>query len=165
MKRSSVHLLAVTALICAGCSSPLKPEAMIAEIHQPIHKSSSAVVVSVTGGQATSALVGSEQITDEDFAKALRQSIEQSKLFAHALREGSATYQLQAWIARIYRQFNANWIVWMEVNYALTRTTDQQVMWKKAVLSSYKSMVGPGFGAARGNIEQAIQEISQLRLE
>ncbi|MBH0189856.1 MAG: hypothetical protein HP493_13740 [Nitrospira sp.] len=138
---------------------------MIAEVHQPIHKSPSAVVVSVTGGQATSALVGSEQITDEDFAKALRQSIEQSKLFARALREGPATYQLQVWIARINRQFRANWIVSMEVNYVLMRTTDQQVVWQKAVLSNYKSMVGPGFGAARENIEQAIQEISQLRLE
>jgi hypothetical protein len=138
---------------------------MIAESHQPIHKSPSAVVVSVTGGQATSALVGSEQLADEDFAFALRYSIERSGLFAEALKEGPAKYQLQAWIARIYRQFNANWIVWMEVNYTLTRTVDQHVLWQKAVLSNYKSMVGPGFGAARENIAQAIQEISQLRLE
>lgn len=165
MRRSSVHLLAGTTLIFAGCASPLNPEAMIAEIDGPIYESPASVVVSVTAGQATSALAGSEQITDEDFAKALRQSIEQSKLFAHALRGGQARYQLQVWIARIYRQFSANWIVWMEVNYTLTRTADQHVLWQKAVLSNYKSMVGPGFGAARENIAQAIREISQLRLE
>lgn len=164
MRRVSVHLLLVATLICAGCASPLNPEAMIAQGHLPVHKSPSTVVVSVTGGKPTAAL-GASQLADEDFARALRQSIEQSGLFARALKEGSAKYLLQAWIARIHRPFLSSRTIVMEVNYTLTRTEPKQVLWQKAVSSTYTALVGEAFGAARENIEQAIQEISQLRLE
>ncbi|MGQ0666905.1 MAG: hypothetical protein ACT4O4_07715 [Nitrospiraceae bacterium] len=121
--------------------------------------------MSVTGGKATSALVGAEQLKDEDFAQALRQSIAQSGLFAQALKEGPAKYVLQAWIARIHRPFLSQRTIVMEVNYSLTRTEPKEVVWQKAVSSTYSALVGQAFGAARENIEQAIQEISQLRLE
>jgi len=108
---------------------------------------------------------------------ALRQSIEQSGLFAQALKEGSAEYLLQAFIAQINQPFfGSSMTVSMEVNYHLTRTELKQVVWQKAVSSTYTAPFGEAFvaatrlqlaneGAARKNIEQAIQEMSQLRLE
>jgi hypothetical protein len=163
-------------MLCAGCASAAKPEAMIAQIHLPIHKSPSNVVVSVIGGRETSAL-GKSEIADEDFSHALRQSIEQSGLFAQALKDGSAEYLLQAFIAQINQPFfGGSMTVSMEVNYSLTRTEPKQVVWQKAVYSTYTAQIGEAFvaatrlqlaneGAARKNIEQAIQEMSQLRLE
>ena len=176
MTRCAVRLLLAATLLCAGCASGAKPEGMIAQIHLPIHKSPSKVIVSVIGGRETSAMWTS-QVSDVDFAQALLQSIEQSGLFAHARKYGSAEYLLQAFIARINQPlFGTSMTVSMEVNYYLTRTERKQVVWQKAVSSTYTAPFGEAFvaatrlqlaneGAARKNIEQAIHEISQLRLE
>ena len=64
----------------------------------------------------------------------------------------------------------------MEVNYHLARTELKQVVWQRAVSSTYTAPFSEAFvgvtrlrlaneGAARKNIEQAIQEMSQLQLE
>ena len=176
MTRSFVHLLLTAIMFCAGCASATRPEAMIPQIHLPVHKSPSNVVVEVLGGKETSAMWLS-QISDEDFAHALRQSIEQSGLFAQALKDGSSKYLLQAFIAQMNQPlFGGDMTVSMEVNYHLARTELKQVVWRKAVYSTYTASFGDAIGgatrlrlanegAARKNIEQAIQEMSQLQLE
>jgi len=176
MTRSSVYLLLAVTMLCAGCASGAKQEAMIAQIHMPVHKSPSNVVVAVIGGRETS-VMGSSQISDEDFAQALRQSIEQSGLFAQALTDGLSKYLLQAFIVQINQpMFGGSLTVSMEVNYTLARTEPKQVVWQKAVSSSYTAPFSEAFvavkrlrlaneGAARKNIEQAIQEMFQLQLE
>lgn len=176
MTRGSVKLLLAMILACAGCASAAKPEAMIAHVNLPVHQSPSAVIVSAMGGRSTSSM-GASQISDEDFAEALRQSIEHSRLFAQVLKVGSATYQLQAFIAQINQPlFGGSMTVSMEVNYTLTRYEPKEVIWQKALTSTYTAPFSAAFvgatrlrlaneGAARKNIEQAIQEMSQLRLE
>ena len=176
MTRGSVHFLLAAIMFCAGCASAAKPEAMIAQIHLPIHKSPSNVVVAVIGGRETSAM-GASQISDEDFAHALRQSIEQSGLFAQALKDGSSKYLLQAFITQVNQPIiGLSMTVSMEVDYHLARTELKQVVWQKAVSSTYTAPFSEAFagvtrlrlaneGAARKNIEQAIQEMSQLQLE
>lgn len=176
MTRGSVHLLLAAIMFCAGCASAAKPEAMIAQIHLPVHKSPSNIVVAVIGGRETQA-TGASQISDEDFSHALRQSIEQSGLFAQALNEGSSKYLLQAFIVKINQpMIGLSMTVSMEVDYALARTEPKQVLWQKAVSSTYTAPLSEAFvgvtrlrlaneGAARENIEQAIQEMSQLQLE
>ncbi len=177
MTRTSVHLLLTVALLmCAGCATAAKPEAMTAVLHLTAHQSPSTVVVSVLGGRATSAM-GVSQISDDDFASALRQSIEQSRLFAHALTEGAANYQLQAFITQVNHPFfGTSMTVSMEVDYTLSRNQPKQIVWHKTMTSSYTAPFSAAFagatrlrlaieGAARKNIEQAIQEISQLQLE
>ena len=176
MTRTSIHLLLAVLLFCAGCASGAKPEAMIAQIHLPVHKSPSNVVVAVLGGRGTS-IMGASQISDEDFAQALRRSIEQSGLFAQALTDGLSKYLLQAFIVQVNQpMFGASMTVSMEVNYTLARTEPKQVVWQKAVSSTYTAPFSAAFvgatrlrlaneGAARKNIEQAIQEMYQLQLE
>lgn len=176
MTRGSVKLLLAVILVCAGCASAAKPEAMIAHVNLPVHQSPSTVIVSVIGGRSTSSM-GVSQISDEDFAEALRQSMEHSGLFAQVLKDGSATYQLQAFIAQINQPFfGGSMTVTMEVHYTLTRNKSKQVVWQKALNSTYTAPFSAAFvgatrlrlakeGAARKNVEQAIQEMSQLRLE
>jgi len=176
MTRTYIHLLLVVLLMCAGCATGAKPEAMTAVLHLPVHQSPSTVAVLVSGGRDTSAM-GVSQISDEDFTTALRQSIEQSRLFARVLTDGSANYQLQAFIVGVnHPYFGGSMAVSMEVDYTLSRTQPKQVVWHKAMTSSYTAPFSAAFvaatrlrlameGAARKNIEQAIQDISQLRLE
>ena len=122
MTRHSLNGLLAAILLCAGCASGAKPEAMMAQIQTPIHKSPSGVVVTVLGGKPTSAM-GASQIADDDFAQALRQSIEQSGLFARVQTEGVAPYQLQAFIAQMNQpMLGASMTVSMEVDYTLART-------------------------------------------
>jgi hypothetical protein len=177
MTRFSVRsLLAILLIICAGCATGAKPEAMTAVVQMSVHQSQSTVVVSVLGGSPTSAMWKS-QISDEDFAVALRQSIEQSRLFAHVLVDGAGSYQLQAFIAQLNQpMFGASMTVSMEVDYTITKSEPKQVVWHKSIVSSYTAPFSAAFagvtrlrlaneGAARKNIEQAILEMSRLRLE
>ena len=177
MRRVSIHLLLATTMICTGCTAvAAKPEAMTVQIRLPIHKSPSTVAVAVMGGRDTSAMWTS-QIADVDFAQALLQSVEQSGLFVQAPKDGSAKYLLQAFIVKINQpMIGLSMTVSMEVDYALARTEPKQVLWQKAVSSTYTAPLSEAFvgvtrlrlaneGAARENIEQAIQEMSQLQLE
>jgi len=173
MIRTRVHFFLVAVLVCGGCATEAKsnPKAMIAQlnVNAPVHKSLSDVNVTVVGGEEASVMILA-RIADEDFAEALRESIMQSGLFRKALEKGLATYQLHAFIAQINRPiFGASSpvIVSMEVNYTLARTNPKEVLWQKAVVSTYTapSLQLAKEGAARKNIEQAIQEMSQLRLE
>lgn len=173
MTRTRVNFFLVAVLVCGGCATAAKakPEAMIAQINvnAPVHKSLSDVNVTVVGGQETSVMILA-QIADEDFAQALRESIMQSGLFRKALEKGLATYQLHAFIAQINHPIfgmSSTVIVSMEVNYTLARTNPKEVVWQKAVVSTYSapSLQLAKEGAARKNIEQAIQEISSLKLD
>lgn len=176
MNRASVRSLLPIILLCAGCATGAKPEAMTATVQTPIHQSPSTVAVSVLGGSATSAMWKS-QISDEDFAAALRQSIERSKLFAGVPKDGIGNYQLQAFIAQLNQpMFGASMTVSMEVDYTITKSEPKQAVWHKSIVSNYTAPFSAAFvgatrlrvaneGAARKNIEQAILEMSQLRLE
>jgi hypothetical protein len=176
MTRSVWPLFLVAALVVGGCASGAKPEAMLARTSMPVHQSQSDVHVAVIGGKETSAMWVS-QISDQDFGQALQDSIIQSGLFRKATTNGPAAYRLDAFIVQINQpMFGASMTVSMEVNYSLARTNPKEVVWQKAVTSTYTAPFSEAFlgatrlrkaneGAARRNIEQAITEISQLRLD
>jgi len=158
---------------------PRSQEAKTAIVHHPVHQSSSTVFVSGPDRERISVtqLVGASQIGDEDFVTALRQTIEQSGLFAHVLNDKTAKYQLRAVITHIDRTyFGFDMTTSMEVDYTLSRNESTQVVWHKAITSSYTAPFRAALhgnartqlaaeGAARNNIEQAIQEMSKLGLE
>lgn len=174
--------MASTCAGCAGYSAPavnwLKahPDAMMVQKSRPIHMSGSRVIVTVLGEHTTQSMV-LPGITSQDFSQALRQSIEHSGLFAQAKQDGQAPYELQASIAKVDQQkFASETDVSMEVSYILSRMQTKEIVWEKLVVSTYTvplygasgSASHPLLateGAARANIEQAIQEISQLQLE
>ena len=181
MVRYSVYGLLITILACAGCGVAANvpkahPDAMMAQTNRPIYKSSSSVVVAVLRAHTTPAML-LPRITSEDFTQALRQSIEHSGLFAQAKKDGQASYELQASIAQVDQpMFASSMTVSMDVSYTLARMQPRQVVWEKVVTSTYTVPFDVSFvaatrallaaeGAARANIEQAIQEMSQLQLE
>ena len=169
-------LLTLLALVCTGCPATLKPETMTPQVSVPVHKSASDILIAVLGATDVTARKP-VHINDEDFSQALRESIEKSGLFRKALRDVPGKYQLQAFFTQIDEQiFGIDMTASMEVNYTLARTAPKEVLWKKGISSSYTAGLSESLisitrlqlateGAARRNIEQAIQEISKLQLE
>ena len=176
MKSATSILIVLLAWAAVGCASSAKPEAMISVPASAVHQSASDVAVTAIGGKETSAMFIS-QISNEDFALALRDSFEKAGLFKKALASGPARYALDAFIVQLNQpMFGASMTVSMEVSYTLSRTEPKEVILKKGIFSTYTAAFGEAFvgatrlqmaneGAARKNIEQVIQEISSLKLD
>jgi len=176
MKSTTSILIVLLAWAVVGCASSAKPEAMISVPAAPVHRSASDVVVTAIGGKETSAM-GPSQISNEDFALALRDSFDKAGLFKKALVSGPARYALDVFILQLNQpMFGFSMTVSMEVSYTLSRTETKEVILKKGISSTYTAALGEAFvgttrlrmaseGAARKNIEQVIQEISGLKLD
>ena len=176
MKSATSILIVLLAWAAIGCASSAKPEAMISVPASAVHQSASDVVVTAIGGKQTSAMLVS-QISNEDFALALRDSFDKAGLFRKALASGFARYTLDAFIVQLNQpMFGGSMTVSMEVSYTLSRTEPKEVLWKKGIFSTYTAAFSEAFvgatrlqmaneGAARKNIEQVIQEISSLKLD
>ena len=155
-----------TGACVSGCASPAKPDAMVPTIVPATHRNDHDVMVAVSGGKATSS-AGASQISDEDFATALRQSLEKSGVFAKVSPAG-AYYKLTAYIGNVDQPIlGASMTVSMEVSYALINTASGESVWTKNVLSKYTAAFSEAFagptrlrlaneGAARDSIQQAI---------
>lgn len=177
---NNMRLLPLAALVLGalltGCATPSKPEAMVAPMATPVHQSKQAVVVQVQGGKSTSS-GGTSQISSEDFARALRESIQKAGLFASVAESGPARYRLEAFLGTLDQpMFGFSLTVKMETEYNLIDTGSNQSVWRKNILSEYTAGGGESFvaatrlrlaneGAARQNIQKMIEEVSALKLD
>jgi len=169
-------LLILLALVCTGCPLSVKSEAMLPLVPMAVHKSTSDIAIAVLGATDVSA-PKPIHISDEDFTQSLRESFEKSGLFRKVVTDTQAAYQLQAVFVQMDEQiFGLDMTASMEVNYTLASTSPKKVLWEKGVATSHTTAFGESLisatrlrlateGAARRNIEQAIQEISKLKLE
>jgi hypothetical protein len=160
--------------IVSGCATGSKPDALVATIVAPVHKSDSDVAVAVSGGKETSKM-GASQISDEAFGQALRDSIDKAGLFSKVSPEG-ARYRLTGFIGKVDQpMFGFALTVKMEVSYTLKDTQSGTTVWTKDVNSEYTAKTSEAFaaverlrlaneGAARENIRQAITEMAALTL-
>jgi hypothetical protein len=170
---SVAGLLAAIALI-GGCASGSKPDAMVAQVVAPVHKSDGDVSVAVSGGKETSKM-GASQISNDAFAQALRESIEKAGLFSGVAADGGR-YRLTSFIGKVDQpMFGFSLTVKMEVSYALKDTKSGSSVWTKDIKSEYTATPGQAFaaverlrlaneGAARENIRQALTEMAALAL-
>lgn len=167
-------LLAVS-LFFSGCATPSTSADMAVAPTMRVQTHAATVSVTVTGGHATSS-VGASQISNEDFAQAVQQSIESSGLFAKILPAGAADYNLAVFIVRLQQpMFGFSMTVTMEASWSLTRKSDHAVVWQKDLATTYTAKASDAFagvtrlrlaneGAARANIAQAIDAMSRLTL-
>ena len=163
-------------LLCGGCATASKPTAMVADVVQVEHRNAASVAVTVTGGADTSSM-GASNISNDDFAAAIRDSIEKSGVFASIATAGAGEYQINAQIVRLDRPIlGFSFTVTMEVTWRLLWTSSQEVVWEKSVTSSFTATTGDAFvgvtrlrlaneGAARANIKDAITQLGSLTLQ
>jgi len=168
-------LAAFAALFLAGCATPSTPAAMTAKPVTAVTKNPESLGVNVTGGGETSSM-GASNISDADFATAIKTSIADSGLFAKITASEQADYLLSVAIVRLDRPlFGASFTVNFEATWRLSRRSDQKLIWEKSVASSFTATMGDAFvgvtrlrlaneGAARTNIQDAITQMSALSL-
>ncbi len=176
MRPVFIALALFLAWSAAGCASRAKPDAMTVLTTPLTQRSSSDITVTVIGGKET-ASSGTPQISDADFAQALSDSFSKTGLFAKVSQSGPAKYALEAFLVRLEQPlFGFSFTVTLEVSYALSRSEPKEVLWKKSITTTHTATTGDAFiavtrlrlateGAAKNNIEQAIREISNLKLE
>jgi hypothetical protein len=164
----------MAALLVGGCASGSKPDAMVAQVVAPVHRSDGDVSIAVSGGKETSKM-GASQISDDAFAQALRDSIQKAGLFSSVAADG-ARYRLTAFIGKVDQPtFGFSFTVKMDVSYSLKDTKSGSTVWTKDINSEYTATTSQAFagverlrlaneGAARENIRQALTELGTLTL-
>lgn len=172
-------LFAVAAVVAAGlggCASPAQPTAMIAIPDKTVSRHAGSVALQVTGGSSTT-VTSASQIANEDFAAALAESIRRAGLFAQVLNApGTAAYTLDVAIVRLEQpMFGFSMTATLETNWTLVRRSDGAILWRKAIVSSHTAATGEAIagvkrlrlateGAARKNIQEAIEQLGTLTL-
>lgn len=166
--------IAIIAIALGACASASKPGAMVAEVtdatiiadNSPLRENVS--VGEVTGGKETSPLWKSN-VSNEDFAEALRQS-----LSAHAmLSMGEGTYRLDAKLIQLKQPMVAiNSTVTSIVNYTLTDLASGETIFDETVEEAYTAKFGDALlGVERlrlaneGSIKQNISTLIRLLIE
>jgi hypothetical protein len=141
-----------------------------------VHQSSSALSVSVIGGKETSSM-GASQISNQDFAQALKDSVSKAGLFSKIGEVDGSRYQLNAFISRLSQpMMGFSMTVTMEVSYTLVDSQMKKSIWEKSITSEHTASAGEAFagvtrlrlateGAARQNIESLIRELAKLNLD
>ena len=165
-------LLAAAALSLVACASASKPGAMVAElsdttiIRDDSALRSSFTVGAVTGGKETSPLWKSN-VSSEDFAEALRQSLAGHALLAAA----DGQYVVTAELVEVKQPLAGfNMTVTSTVKYKVADAATSAVVLEKDVVNEYTAKMGDAFvgverlrlaneGSMKGNIAQFIEPL------
>jgi len=168
--------LIILAIVCTGCPATLTPTTMTAQSPALDRRGTTDVLVTVFGATDISK-TKPIHLTDDGYGQALRDSLEQSRLFRRALSDSVGQYQLQATVIHLDEDiFGINMTASIAVTYVLARTAPKELIWEKTVTTSHTSGMSDSViqitrlqrateGAVRKNIEQAIQGIAQFKLE
>lgn len=169
MKKSVLLLTALALSACASASDPgamavAVSEATLIKDDSPLREN--VALGAVSGGKETNPLWTSE-VSSDDFAEALRQS-----LAAHAMLDiEGAKYRLDAELVELKQPFAGfNMTVTSNVNYTLTDTTSDEVVYEETVSNAYTAQMGDAFvgtkrlqlaneGSIRGNIEAMLSNV------
>lgn len=159
-----------------GCASPAAKNAMVVENISEAKKHPFSVSVIAQGGSDTDAF-GSPNISNEDFAKAIEESIVKIGLFTKVVNLQGADYELSVTITDLSKPaFGFNMTVEMEAAWSLMHTQSRNIVMRRSIKSSNTATVSEEFGAvnrvrlaveraARYNIRQGLSDIGKLDLK
>lgn len=176
MMKPLIAPLILLALVCTGCPATLAPETMTVQTMRADRHGTMDVLVTVFGATDISK-AKPIHVTDDGYAHALRSSLEQSGVFRKALSDASAPYQLQATVVQLNEDiFGINMTASMTVRYILARTSPKELLWERTITSTHTAGMSDSVisitrlrlateAASRKNIEQALQDISMLKLD
>lgn len=174
------RLLLASAIIAlvTGCASPAQISGMSVTADQAsahtydAHLQNNVQLSEVNGGDKTNPLWTSE-IDGPDFRAALEQSLASAKL----LGSTSAPYALRANLLRVDQPiFGLNFEVTSEVEYTLTETTTDKVIFREIIRTPFTAGVGDSVigikrlrlaneGSARANINSILKRLSDLKID
>jgi len=169
--------LAATVIMLSGCAAPANQQAMaVSEPVKIVKQHPFTVSVTTSGGSETSSM-GSSAIANADLKAAIEKSILESKVFKEVVQGNAGQYQLNVAVTQIDKPtFGASFTVTLETAWSLVRTSDKQVIWRKAITGAHTATMSDAFvgikrlqlaveGAARANIEQGLGGVSEAVLD
>jgi len=172
---TAIFILSVVGLL-SGCSTLATKKAMVSKA-PIINKHNFSVSVNTHGGESKDQIkFGSAGVANEDFKKAIEESIMNSGLFT-LITSNNPDYDINVTIFDLTRP-NAGFglTVAMEAAWSLTNKSNNKVEFKKSIESIYTTGPFDAFAfterlalavenAAKKNIEQGLKEISKLDLK
>lgn len=181
MKKTFIKLLTIsTALFIfsniSGCSSPVSKEAIVvSQIAVSKHHDKSVSVVTQGGNETTA--MDSTNISDEELAAAITESITRNKLFQKVIQGGQSDYRLNVSIINMSKPvFGLTFTVQMEAAWSLVNVKDNSVVMRETINSTHTTSFSEAFaavtrlklaveGAVKENIRLGLTKISQLDLK
>jgi hypothetical protein len=179
MSMTRLHTtLILVALVSAlaGCASPADKQAMSVGKGTVVAKKHPYTVgVTVRGGAETTA-GSSSNIADADLKAAIESSIRETQVFRDIVQGKNGQYELVVNVVQLTKPtFGFSFTVDMEAGWTLTRLADGQVVYRKAITSSYTATTSAAFagvtrlrlaveGAAKANIAQGLAAVGELSL-
>jgi hypothetical protein len=167
--------VALITAVLAGCAPTIGPQAITPLGPSVVRQHEGTVAVEVYGGRPTGA-GDLPQVSNEAFAEAIATAIHNGGVFRDVLPATAATYVLRVNIASLQQPiWGGAFTVKMETGWQLENVATRQVLWRKGILSSHTVTVGEAFvgatrvklateGAARDNVRQGVEWLSQLEL-
>ena len=180
MNNTFIKLLAISTTVfifsnISGCSSPVSKEAIVvSQIAASKHHEKSISVVTQGGNETTA--MDSTNISDEELATAITESITRNKLFQQVIQGGQSDYQLNVSIINMSKPvFGLTFTVQMEAAWSLIDLKDNSVVMRETINSSHTASFSDAFaavtrlkmaveGAVKENIRLGLTKISQLEL-
>lgn len=160
----------------SGCASPATKDAMTPHSIPDIHRHQKTIMIRTQGGNETGAL-DSSNISNNDFANAIEESIVKTRLFTEVIHGNGSDYILNVTIANMSKPlFGTSFTVDIEAAWSLAEAVSKNVVMRKSIKSSFTATMGDAFvgvtrfrlaleGAARENIRLGLTAISKLQLE
>lgn len=177
MKNNHIHTLFVCAVVLwlAGCAAPATKQALIVDDTSFSAENPYSVSVNASGGGETGAM-GYTNISNDDLAGAIEDSIVKSGLFSSVVKGNDADYKLSVSLISMSKpMFGLDFKIDMEMAWSLVNTRTGEAVMKESIKSSHTATPGDAFigttrvrlaveGAAQNNIRQGLQKIAELSL-
>ena len=177
MQNNRIHLVWICVLTAwlAGCASPASKQALVVSDASITTKHPYSVAIRTSGGGETGAM-DYVNISNEDLAGAIEESIISSGLFSSVIKGDSANYKLNVTLVSMSKpMFGMDFKIDMEMAWSLVNTRTNEVFMRDSIKSSHTATVGDAFvgatrvrlaveGAAQNNIRQGLEKIAALSL-
>lgn len=168
-------------LVCAvtvwltGCASPASKQELIVDVASFGTNHLYSVSVKAGGGGETGAM-DYTNISNEDLAGAIEESIIKSGLFSSVVHGDDADYKLSVYLVSMSKPvFGFSFTIDMEMSWSLVNSKTGEAVMRESIKSSHTATAGEAFaavtririaveGAAEDNIRQGLQKIAELSL-
>ena len=169
-------LICLFAVWLAGCASPANRAALVVDNVPATTRHPHSVSITTSGGGETGAM-DYTNISNEDLAGAIEDSIISSGLFNKVIKGDGADYKLNVSLISMSKpMFGASFKIDMEVAWSLVNAGTGNVVMREAIKSSHTATMGDAFvatkrvrlaveGAAQNNIRDGLKKIAALKLQ
>jgi len=177
MSNSCFRFLLIGPLVVwlSSCASPAnKQELIVNEVSFGVHHPYSISVVAAGGGETDA--VGYTNITNEDLAWAIEESIIRTGLFSSVVKGNNADYKLSVTLVSMTKpMFGASFTIHMEMSWSLVNLKTGHAVMRESIKSSHTTNAGEAFaavarirmaveGASEENIRKGLQKVAELSL-